>query len=475
MTKDFSERSTIYDIAIRLEGIYVMKVVVIGSGKVGSNLSYILSKEGHDVTVIDIKETALNKIQDTQDIMCINGNGADAEILYEASVNKAGLLIATTPHDELNILCCLIAKKIGAKKTICRVRNPVYFRQFELIRDELGLSMVINPELITADEIMRIMIFPAAAKLEVFSKGRIELVEHKLPENSMIVDMSLADIYQKNKRQFLICAVERDSDIFIPGGNFVLRAGDKVNFAASHHNLEKLFKEIGSLKSKVKTVMIVGGGKICNYLVKQLLNLKIRVKVIEHDYQKCLELAEEFSKASIIHGDGTDQAILLEEGLNEVDAFISLTGIDEENIIMSLFAKNNSNARIVTKINRESYCELASQMGLDCIISPKSLSESSVLSYVRSLENTAECNIEALYHVVGNKAEAIEFKINSYIEKIIDIPIRELKLKKNMLICGIIRGREVIIPNGNDCIKLGDSVIVISKEYRFSDIEDILI
>ncbi|MGN0622169.1 MAG: Trk system potassium transporter TrkA [Porcipelethomonas sp.] len=451
-----------------------MKVVIIGSGKVGSNLSYSLSSEGHDVTVIDCKENALRKIQDTQDIMCIEGNGADAEVLREASVGKAGLFIATTPHDELNILCCLIAKKLGAKKTISRVRNPVYFRQIDLIKEDLGLSMVINPELITADEIMRIMIFPAAAKLEVFSKGRIELVEHKLPENSVLADMSLADIYKKNKIKFLICAVERGADIFIPDGDFMLRSGDKINIAASHRNLEELFRTTGSLKNKVKTVMIVGGGKICNYLVRQLINMRIRVKIIENDYERCRELAEMFPKATIIYGDGTDQEVLLEEGLSEVDAFISMTGIDEENIIMSLFAKNNSDARIVTKINRENYCEIAAQMGLDCTISPKSLSESSILSYVRSMENTAECNIEALYHIVGNKAEAIEFKIKSPIEKIIGIPIKNLKLRKNILICGIIRKREVIIPNGNDCIELGDSVIVISKKYRFSGIEDIL-
>lgn len=451
-----------------------MKVVIIGSGKVGSSLSYSLSKEGHDVTVIDSKANALKKIQDTQDIMCIEGDGADAEIQREASVGKAGLLIAATPYDELNILCCLIAKKLGAKKTISRVRNPVYFRQMELIRDDLGLSMVINPELITADEIMRIMIFPAAERLEVFSKGRMELVEHKLSENSALDGMSLVEIYKKNKIQFLICAVERGTEIFIPDGNFVLKSGDRINIAASHRDLEKFFREIGSMKNKVKNVMIVGGGKISGYLVKQLTGMRMRVKIIESSYEKCCELSEMFPKATIIHGDGTDQEVLIEEGLREVDAFISMTGIDEENIIMSLFAKNNSEARIVTKINRESYCEIASEMGLDCIISPKSLSESSVLSYVRSLNNTAECNIEALYHVVGHKAEAIEFKIKSPIERIIGIPIKDLKLKKDMLICGIIRKREVIIPNGNDCMELGDSVIVISQKYKFSDIEDIL-
>ena len=451
-----------------------MKVVIIGSGKVGSNLSSSLSGEGHDVTVIDNKSSALDRIRDRQDIMCIEGNGADADIQHEAGVENAGLLIATTPHDELNILCCLIAKRLGAKKTISRVRNPVYFNQMDLIRDALGLSMVINPERIVSDEIMRLLVFPAAAKIEVFSKGRIELVEYKISKYSVIAGMTLAEVYKHNKIKFLICAVERNSNIFIPDGSFVLQEGDKINIAASHNNVKDFFRTIGSMKNKVKTVMIIGGGKVCHYLVKQILDMKIRVKIIEHDYEKCCELAESFPKATVICADGTEQEVLLEEGIAEVDAFVPMTGIDEENIIISLFAKNNSNAKVITKINRENYCDMASHMGLDCIVSPKSLTGSTILSYVRSLKNTAGSNIEALYHVVGNKAEAIEFKIKSNISNLVDIPLKNLRLKKNILICGIIRKREVIIPGGDDFITLDDSVIVISKDYRFSDIKDIL-
>lgn len=451
-----------------------MKVVIIGCGKVGSDISNSLSQEGHDVTVIDVKENALKKIQDSQDIMCIEGDGADANILREASVDKSGLCIATTPYDELNLLCCLLAKRLGAKKTISRVRNPVYYGQIDLIKEDLGLSMVINPELITSDEIMRILIFPTAAKLEVFSKGRIELVEFTLKKDSVLDGMSLLNIYLRHKIKFLICTVERDGEIFIPGGDFILRSGDKINIAASPQNLEGFFKAIGSMKNKVKNVMIVGGGKICGYLIKYLLDAHMRVKVIENDHEKCLELAENFPKATVICGDGTDQDVLMEEGLGEVDAFLAMTGIDEENIIMSLFAKKNSDAKVVTKINRENYREIAVQTGLDCIISPKSLAEASVLSYVRSLRNAAGSNVEALYHLVGNKAEAIEFKIKSPVPELTDIPIKNLKIKKNILICGIIRKRDVIIPNGDDHITAGDSVIVISKDYRFSDIGDIL-
>lgn len=451
-----------------------MKVVIIGSGKVGSNISRALSNENHDVTVIDVKKTALERIQDTQDIMCIEGNGADISVLREANVDRAGLYIATTPNDELNLLSCLLAKKMGAGRTMSRVRNPVYFGQVDILKEDLGLSMVINPELITSDEIMRILVFPAAAKLEVFSRGRMELVEHRLKEDSELDGMKLADIYKKNKVKFLICAVERDSQIYIPGGDFVLKSGDKINIAASHRNLEGFFKSIGSMRTKIKTVMIVGGGKVCVYLIKQLLSAHMRVKVIEINHQKCLELAEKFPKATIIEGDGTDQDVLLEEGISEVDAFISMTGIDEENIIMSLFAMNNSNAKIITKINRENYRDIAAQTGLECLISPKMLTESIVLSYVRSMKNTAGSNIEAMYHLVENKVEAIEFKIKRHIEGLVDTPIHLLSLKKDILIGGIIRNRYVIIPNGNDSIMIDDSVIIISKDYHFSDITDIL-
>ena len=452
----------------------IMKVVIIGTGKVGSNISNALSKEGHDVIAIDTNDAVIKRIQDTQDIMCINGNGADINVLQEADAGRADLCIATTPHDELNLLCCLFAKKLGAERAMSRVRNPMYFAQIGILKEDIGLSMVINPELITADEIMRILIFPAAAKLEVFSRGRIELVEHKLSDRFELDGMTLADIYKKHKIKYLICTVERDSKLYIPGGDFILHSGDKVNIAASHRNIEGFFKAIGSTRSKIKTVLIVGGGKVCSYLIKQLLNAHMQVKVIEIDEKKCQNLAMEFPHADIVHADGTDQEVLIEQGLRHADAFISMTGIDEENIIMSLFAVRNSNAKVITKINRESYREIASQVGLECLISPKLLTESVVLSYVRSMKNTSGSNIEALYHLVENKAEAIEFRITKAIDGLINIPLKNLNLKKNILICGIIRGRTVIIPNGNDFITIDDSVIVISKEHHFSDITDIL-
>lgn len=450
-----------------------MKVVIIGNGKAGSSLASMLSNEGHDVTVIDINTAALEKIQNTEDVMCIEGNGIDTEVQKDAAVNKADMVIAATHYDEVNLLCCLIAKKLGAGRTISRVRNPEYYKQIDFIREDLGLSMVINPEGITADEILRVLITPDAAKVEVFEKGKMELVEYKIPDNSPILDCSLLEIYKRTKIKFLICAVQREAEIYIPGGNFVLRSGDRISIAATHKDIEQFFKMCGSIKDKVKSCMIVGGGRICYYLTKSILAMGMHVKIIEKDFERCKKLAQMFPKAAVIHGDGTDQDMLTEEGIRDADAFVAITGIDEENIIMSLYAKNNSNAKVVTKINRESYVGLTGQIGLDCIISPKYLTTNSVLTYVRSLDNT-ESNIESIYHIVDNRVEAAEFKIREKLPGLIGIPLKDLKIKKNILICSIVRNRHVIIPDGNTIIELNDSVVVVSKEHRFSDIRDIL-
>lgn len=450
-----------------------MKMVIIGNGKVGGTLASMLSNEGHDITVIDINAAALERTQNTEDVMCIEGNGIDTELQKEANVGKAGIVIAATHYDEVNLLCCLIAKKMGAKRTIARVRNPEYYKQIDFIRDDLGLSMAINPEGITADEILRVLITPEAANVEVFEKGKMELVEYRIPDNSPISDCSLKEIYKRTKIKFLICAVQREDEIYIPGGDFILRDGDRISIAAAHKEIEQFFKMCGSIKDKVKACMIVGGGRICYYLTRNLLAMGMHVKIIEKDLDRCKQLAEMFPKAAVIHGDGTDQDMLAEEGIREADAFVAITGIDEENIIMSLYAKNNSNAKVVTKINRDSYVGLTNQIGLDCIISPKYLTTNSVTAYVRSLDNT-ESNIESIYHIVNNRIEAAEFRIKENIKGLTGLPLKDIKTKKNMLICSVVRGRQVIIPDGSTTIELGDSVVVVSKEHRFSDIRDIM-
>ncbi len=450
-----------------------MKIVIIGSGKVGRNLSSLLVSEGHDVTVIDQNPEAIKKISESQDVMCVEGNGATTAVQLEAGVNKAEILVATTPNDETNMLCCLIAKKLGAKKTISRVRDPEYYGQIDLIREDLGLSMIINPERMAADEIFRVLVFSSASKVEVFAKGRLELVEYTVPENSQLCGLSLAQLYGKTKVQILVCAVQRGGETFIPTGTFELQAGDKVSIASTHKDLEKFFRVTGSLKDKIKTVMIVGGGRIAFYLAKQLTALGMRVKIIDNNYERCTEFAETLDKVTVIHGDGTDQDLLVEEGLGDADSFIALTGIDEVNIIMALYAKKNSDAKVVAKINRESYVDLTSQLGLDSVISPKYVTTNNIISYVRSLNNDAS-GIEALYHLVGDTVEAIEFKVKEEIDDLVGVPLKDLSLKKDILICAIIRKRNVIIPGGNDCIEEGDSVVVVTKDYHFSDIKDIL-
>lgn len=451
-----------------------MKVVVIGNGKIGSVLSSALVSEGHDVTIVDNNEAKLNRSKNTLDVMCIEGNGATSETQLEASVDKSQIVISVTPYDELNILSCLIAKRLGAEKTISRVRMPEYFKQMHLIKEELGLSMVINPELITASEIFRVLTLPAAVKVEVFGKGRLELIEFKVTDKTGIAPVNLHNLYKKVKTKFLVCAVQRDKEVLIPTGDFIIRNNDRLSIAATHKSIEKFFRSSGLMKDKVRSVMIAGGGMIGYYLASQLLSVGMRVKIIEKDEDRSLEIARLLPQAIVIRGDGTDQALLMEEGIMSADAFVALTGIDEENIILSLFAKENTNAKVVTKINRDNYINIASQIGIDCIVSPKSLVVSNVISYVRSLDNAADSEIESLYHLVGGEVEAIEFKVKENVENVVGIPLKDMKLKGNILISAIIRKREIIIPDGNTEIELGDSVVIVVKEHRFSKLKDIL-
>jgi trk system potassium uptake protein TrkA len=351
---------------------------------------------------------------------------------------------------------------------------PEYYRQMHLIQEELGLSMVINPELATADEIMRILVFPSAAKVEVFGKGKLELMEYRLPDYQWLNGITLQEMYKKVKTKFLICAVQRNNEVYIPGGDFALQVGDRIHVAASHRNIERFFRSSGFMKNKVKTVMIVGGGSVCSYLTRQLLSVGMQVKIIEKDRTRCMRLAELYPKAIVICGDGTDQDLLLEEGLLSADAFVTLMGIDEENIVISLFAKDTTDAKVVTKISRDNYLSLAAEIGLESVISPKSLTTGNVLSYVRSLANAAGSDIESLYHLVGNQVEAVEFRVKERIGGLVGVPLREVHLRKNILICALIRKREIIIPDGDATIELGDSVVVVSEEHHFSKLKDIL-
>ncbi len=449
-----------------------MKIVIIGDGKIGSTVSALLQAEGHDIVIIDKNVDALDDTLNMQDIMCVEGNGALYDVQVEAGVRDADLLIACTMSDELNMLACLVAKKIGAKATIARVRDPEYYKQLRYIKDDLGLSMVINPEYSTAQEMARVLTFPAATKIELFARGRVELVEFVLSDASPLDGLSLAELYKKYKIRILICAVQRDKDIFIPNGDFILRSKDRIHITAAHADVENFFKTIRNLRGKVRSIIIVGGGKIAYYLADRLIKLSMNVKIIESDYARCAEISELLPKATVICGDGTDQTLLREEGIESVDGFVALTGIDEENMILSIYAKNCGVSKVIAKVNRDSYMEMGEQLGLESIVSPKRVAANNVASFVRAMENSAGSNIETLYRLVDGQVEALEFVVRedaSYL----GVPLRDLSLRPNVLVASIVRNRIPIVPDGNSCIEMGDSVIVVTANQRLQDLREI--
>lgn len=451
-----------------------MKIVIIGDGKVGYKLAKQLSVENYDVVMIDSNERKLKYAVDRLDIACVIGDAADAEVQKEADVPHADLVIACTSADECNMLSCLIARKLGAKHTIARVRNPIYFKQIGLLKEDLHLSMAVNPELIVADEISRVLLFPDASKIETFVKGRVELIEYLIPKDGKLAGMSLADMYNKFQIKLLVCAVEHCGDVLIPDGDYVIREGDRLHIAVSHGEMERFFRMFGKHRGKIKKVIICGGGRVAYYLAVQLCRLGMQIKIIERDVNRCEELCELLPKAIIINGDATDHDLLIEEGIEEADAFVGLTGMDEENIITALFAKSQGTAKIIAKINEDRRASMVEDFGIDSIVSAKTATADAILSYIRARKNSqGSANVETLYQLVDDKVEALEFIIKSE-TRYTGIPFKDLAIKSNNLIACIARKRQIIIPGGDDCIEVGDSVIVITMEKHIEDIEDIL-
>ncbi len=451
-----------------------MKIVIIGDGKVGHKLTTQLSEEDYDIVLIDQNEGKLQAALNQMDIFCITGNGADVEVQKQADVPNADLVIACASSDEMNMLSCLLARKIGAKHTIARLRNPIYYRQIDMLKSDLHLSMAVNPELAAANEVARILLFPEANKVETFMKGRVELVEYLVRGGSQLADLSLAEIYRKYKIKILVCAVKRGKDVYIPDGDFVLREGDKLHIAAAHENLKSFFKSLGRKNARVKNVLICGGGHLCFYLTNQLLQAGMQVKIIEKNKARCEELCEQLPKAMIIHGDAADQDLLLEEGIQKADAFVALTGMDEENIIMSLFAKTQGVDKIVAKINNETRAQMVEGLGIDSTISAKGAAANAILNYVKARMNSySNANVETMYRLVNGRVEAQEYIIKKDCEYT-NIPLKDLPTKQNHLIACIGRRRRVIIPNGEDHLEVGDSVIVVTKEHTIRELKDIL-
>ncbi len=450
-----------------------MKIIIVGCGKVGYTLVEQLSGEDHDIVVIDESEEKVNSITDELDAMGIIGNGVSYQTLLEAGISSADLLIAVTGSDEQNLLCCVIAKKTGNCKTIARVRNPIYNNEISFLREELGLAMIINPELTSAFEIARIFQFPSAVKIDTFSKGRIELLHFRVTKECLLNNYELIHIRTTLKCDVLVCIVTRGEEVLIPKGDFVFQEGDIAAIVATPPKASEFFRKIGIGTNKIHTAMIVGGGTIAYYLARRLLSVGIETKIIERNLERCDELSELLPDATIICGDGTDQRLLLQEGLDTVDGFAALTGLDEENILLSLYAKKASHAKIVTKVNRINFTSVLNDIQLDSITYPRLLTADVILKYARSMNESLNNNVENLYKLEEGRAEALEFYIKEPSE-VTDIPLGKLKIRKNILICCINRRGQVIIPGGQDTLQVGDSVVVVLTHSRLNDIKDIL-
>ncbi len=452
-----------------------MNIIIVGCGKIGSTILESLVEEGHDVVGIDTDEKVINEMTNMYDVMGVCGSGTDCEMLTEAGVENAEIFIAATSSDELNMISCFIAKKMGAKHTIARVRNPEYNQKnIGFLKQQLDLSMAINPEMLAAVEMFNILKLPSAVKIQTFSQRNFEIIEMILKEGSALAGVKLMDLRSKFKAKFLVCVVQRGEEVYIPSGNFQLMAGDKIGLTASPSEIQKLMRAIGADKKQAKDIMILGGSKIAYYLAKMLTASGNGVKIIEKDHEKCEELSDSLDKAVIIEGDGAQQELLLEEGLKTLDAFVALTGIDEENILISIFAANQKVPTVISKINRNELAGMAARLGLDCIISPKKIVSDVIVRYARALENSRGSNVETLYNIMDDKAEVLEFNVKSDFKQV-NIPLRDLTLKKNILIAGIIRDRKPIIPAGDDFIMKNDKVIVVvGSDQRLNDLSDIV-
>lgn len=450
-----------------------MNIVIVGGGTVGTAICSQLSNEGHDITIIDTNVATLTEISNRYDVFGVAGNGAEILALRKAGAEKADLLIAVTCEDEINILCCAAAKKLGTRHTIARVRNPEYSELMQLMKNEMNLSMTINPELAVAKEIHRLLRVPSATKIDSLCRGKVDLAEFVVEKDSVLCGTTLNDLRNKLNIRFLVCAVLRDGIAHIPKGSFVIEEGDVICLTAPDDELTKFFKAIGAYKRPVRDVLIVGGGRTTYYLQALLEKSKIHSTVIESNKSRCRELAEQYS-CSIICDDGAKQEVLLEEGLENTDAFLALSDKDEDNAIVSMYAKTKNRHKIITMIKNISYIDLFKGAGLDSIVSPKSSTATFILRYVRSMANAQGSEIESLHKLMNDRVEALEFTIKDQVEGLTNIPLKQLKLRMGVLVACITRAGRVIIPSGDDAILNGDTVIIVTTEGQIKGIKEIL-
>lgn len=453
-----------------------MNIIIVGCGKIGFSLVSELINEGHDVTVVDTDSAAVEEIVNISDCMGVCGNGVDCNVLESAGAKEADLIIAVTASDELNMLCCFLAKEMGTKNTVARIRNPEYNGDsLAFMRHKLQLSMAINPESLMAQELYNILKIPSAFEVDYFARRNLEMIEVRLKGDSALCGKKLSRIREKQKEEFLIAAVLRGGEVIIPDGSFELKEGDVISIAASPGDMQKLLKDLGLLKKKARNIMIVGGSKTAYYLAKKLLESGNDVRIIEKDIDRCVALSELLPKnAIIIHGDGSNRELLLEEGMRSLDAFLCLTNFDEQNILTSLFVSKQEVPTVISKVNKSELADVAESLGLDYTVSAKALTTEIVLRYTRALGNSRGSAVETLYKIMDGKAEALEF-IATEDSPLLGIPFKELPIKSGILIVGIIReGKKAHIPTGEDMILKGDSVIVLSASHRLNDLSDIM-
>lgn len=445
-----------------------MNIIIAGAGKVGYDLAENLAKENHNVVIIDKNPQILMKAEENLDVMCIKGSATSTNILLEAGVKEADLLMAVTGSDEINMVCCLTAKKLGISYTIARIRDPEYAKELSSLKEELELEMVINPELAAADEIAQSLNFSPAMNVESFAKGRVKMIGLKVTKDMGFEGRSLRNILHNTRISVLVGVVVRDNEVIVPNGDFKLEENDSIYVIGKSSSLYNFCKLAGLMPLKLKNIMVLGGGRISYYLTNILTDMGMKVKIIEIDRERCIELSELLPKALIINADGTDEDILLSENLRDMDAFIAVTGIDEENLLSSLLAKGNGVKKVIAKNSRTNYMNLLSNLGIDHIISPKKITTDQILKYIRGDK------IESLYRIVEGKAEIIEFvagKKDAYLNK----PLKNIKFKENSIIATIVRRNDIIIPNGNDSIVQGDRVIVISKGKNINSMEELVL
>lgn len=452
-----------------------LNIIIVGCGKVGSTLVEQLSKEGHDITVVDTNERVIQDITDMYDVMGIVGSGVHMQVLRDAGLGTADIVIAVTGSDEINLLCCTIAKKVGARlAVISRVRSPEYSEELPYLRQQLGIAMIINPDLEAAREIARIISRPQALSVNAFAKGHAELVRFTIQKNNVLDGKRILDLDRLFSFGYILCAIERNGEVTIPKGMDTLQAGDEITILAASRDVHKIFSAIGMKTGALHTCMIIGGGKTSYYLARQLLEQKMDVRIIESNPERCDELSSLLPEAIVINGNGSSEQVLREEGIDTVESFVALTGIDEENILMSLYANRIPGLKTITKINRITFNDVIDDLKLGSVVYPKYICAEEITAYVRARRNSIGSNVETLYHMFDNRAEAIEFHIERG-SPVIGSPLMNLKMKNQLLVACVNRNGKILFPRGQDTIEAGDSVIIITKHTGLSDAADILL